>query len=439
MKRDLKELLSLVLFTCSFMGLWAQTGRTSALPATPIPSFHLTAITPFAVRNFVDCNMASVWIVDSFRIFPGKYGEDPLWGNARELKYASGTSIDQVYLSDPAAYSEPIMPQNTPPGSAGLHGAVWFETLYQDSTDPSGQTLYALYHNENYPSTLPYDPLTGEGYIDQDWPEGLRGPETKTAVCRIGIMKSIDGGRKWADRGILLEDLQPRLILRPHNTAINFAGGVGDPSAVASGKWLFVFYGEYGYPGFYQERTYDSVKEWKGQCISVARILLSDLDHPTGKAKRWNGQSFVAASKGVGIPVHRLQISRKDGGGAASSPSSKYYWGPSVSWNEYLHCWTMVMARAEGPSWKGNSMYISYNHHMDLGSGNNAQDWSVPQLILKKPGHTLWYPSLQPTNAEADRKSRYNSVRLGKKTRLFYKDITPDKGDYIAEYQLEFD
>ena len=64
--------------------------------------------------------------------------------------------------------------------------------------------LFALYHNENYPST-------GVGYLDINWPQGLRNPETKTAVCRIGIMKSTEGSRSWSDNGILLEDHQPIL------------------------------------------------------------------------------------------------------------------------------------------------------------------------------------------------------------------------------------
>ena len=407
-------------------------------PAKDKPVARLTLTEKFLFRSFVDCNMASVWIGDTFRIFPGKYGEDPLWGYSHELKYASGLTVDEVFRKNQSEFIEPVMPVNVKPGSPGLHGAVWFETLYQDQADSTGKTLFALYHNENYPSTLPYDSVTGEGYIDKNWPQGLRGPETKTAVCRIGIMKSTDGGRSWSDRGIILEDLQPRLILRPFNTGINFAGGVGDPSAVANGKYLYIFYGEYGYPGVYEEKQYDSLKEWKGQCISIARILLSDLEKPAKKTFRWNGTTFGAAGNGIGIPVNHLQIPVIQGGGPASSPWSKYFWGPSVSWNQYLKCWVMLIAKAEGPSWKGNSIYISYNHHADLGDGNNAQDWSTPRLLLKKPGHTLWYPSLQPLNETDDRKKKYTSLVLGRKARLFFKDMTADKADYISEYIIEF-
>ncbi|MEJ7677529.1 MAG: hypothetical protein WKG06_06580 [Segetibacter sp.] len=306
----------------------------------------------FLFNSFVDCNMAEAWVGDTFRIFPGKYGEDPLWGYAHDLKYASGFSADEVFGKKSTEFVEPKMPLNAPPGTPGLHGAVWFETLYKDPNDKTGHTLFALYHNENYPSTLPYDSATGKGYKDVNWPQGLKGPETKTAVCRIGIMKSADGGRSWENKGILLEDYQPRLILKPHNTGINFAGGTGDPSAVVNGNYLYVFFGEYGYPGNYNPSTYDTATEWSGQCISIARILLSDLENPEGKAKRWNGSDFNAPSDGIGVPVSSIQIPLVAGGGPASSPTAKYFWGPSVSWNTYLNCWVMLTAKAEGSSWK---------------------------------------------------------------------------------------
>ena len=392
----------------------------------------------FLFNSFVDCNMASVWIKDTFRIFPGKYGEDPLWGDAHELKYASGATVDEAFHRLSSEFKEPVMPLNAPINMPGLHGAVWFETLYQDNADITGKTIYALYHNENYPATLPYNAATGEGYLDVNWPQGLKGPQTKTAVCRIGIMKSTDGGYSWDNRGILLQDLQQRLILKPHNTGINFAGGVGDPSAIANGKYLYVFYGEYGYPGVYNAATYDSVKEWKGQCVSMARILLSDLNNPVGKAKRWNGKAFEAASDSVGAAIGAIQISQQEGGGPASSPYSKYFWGPSVSWNNYLQCWVMLIAKAEGPSWKGSSIYVSFNTNKDLGEGNQSQTWSIPNLLLSKPGHMVWYPSLQPLNTPEDKAKKYTSLSLGQRARLFFKDIKDDKSPYLSTYIIEF-
>ena len=45
---------------------------------TKAPAFTLTKTDKFLFNSFVDCNMAEVWVGDTFRIFPGKYGEDTL-------------------------------------------------------------------------------------------------------------------------------------------------------------------------------------------------------------------------------------------------------------------------------------------------------------------------------------------------------------------------
>src|SRR5512140_3147744 len=99
------------------------------------PTFKLVPSQKFLFNSFVDCNMAEAWIGDTFRIFPGKYGEDPLWGNARDLKFADGKNADEAFISKAAAFTEPVMPANVAPGTPGLHGAVWFETVYQDKKD----------------------------------------------------------------------------------------------------------------------------------------------------------------------------------------------------------------------------------------------------------------------------------------------------------------
>ena len=115
-----------------------------ATSAFVIPVFQKQTFQPKAVlipsekfyfNSFVDCNMAEAWIGDTFRIFPGKYGEDPLWGNARDLKFADGKNADEAFSSGTSAFTEPQMPVNAMPGTKGLHGAVWFETVYQDAKD----------------------------------------------------------------------------------------------------------------------------------------------------------------------------------------------------------------------------------------------------------------------------------------------------------------
>jgi hypothetical protein len=402
------------------------------------PKFKLTASEKLFFNNFVDCNMAESWIADTFRIFPGKYGEDTVWGAGKDLKFASGKNADETFLAPAPKFIEPRMPANAAIGSPGLHGAVWFETIYQDGSDQSGKTLYAIYHNENYPENFPYDPVTGKGYKKENWPEGLRGPASSAAVCRIGIMKSTDGGWSWENKGIFLEDLQPRLILKPHNMSKTFAGGVGDPSAVASGNYLYLFYGEYSYPGMYDEKNFEADKEWSDQCISVARIALKDLDDPEGKAKRWDGKGFNAGYNSAGAPITSLQIAKQDGGGPASSANAGFHWGPSVSWNDYLNCWVMVMAKATGPSWAGSSIYISFNKNKGLDE-SNSQQWTKPQLLLNRPDRTLWYPSLQPMSTAEDLSNKRTCLRLGQKARLFVKSNWPDKSEHSSEYIIEFE
>ena len=98
----------------------------------------------------------------------------------------------------------------------------------------------------------------------------------------------------------------------------------------------------------------------------------------------------------------------------------------------------MLMAKAEGPKWEGNSIYISFNRNKDLGRGSNSQEWSKPELLVRKPGHTLWYPSLQPRNSDEDIKNKNTCLKLGKKARLFYKDNNGKKNVYWSEYTVEF-
>ena len=128
-----------------------------------MPSFRLIPTDRFTFGSFVDCNMASAWVGDRFRIFPGKYGEDPVWGPADELMFADGADADEAFLTPLAGFTRPRMPANAPPGTPGLHGAVWFETVYQDAGDPTGATLFALYTTRTTPPRCPSTRRPGRG------------------------------------------------------------------------------------------------------------------------------------------------------------------------------------------------------------------------------------------------------------------------------------
>src|SRR5512138_2373967 len=83
-------LVSLIIISCN----------NSSKETSTAPTFELIPSDKFYFKSFVDCNMAEAWVGDTFRIFPGKYGEDPLWGDAHDLKYADGRNALDAFSSD---------------------------------------------------------------------------------------------------------------------------------------------------------------------------------------------------------------------------------------------------------------------------------------------------------------------------------------------------
>lgn len=61
------------------LGLYACSSQENNEKENFAPKFKLLPADKIKFNSFVDCNMAEAWIGDTFRIFPGKYGEDPLW------------------------------------------------------------------------------------------------------------------------------------------------------------------------------------------------------------------------------------------------------------------------------------------------------------------------------------------------------------------------
>ena len=96
------------------------------------------------------------------------------------------------------------------------------------------------------------------------------------------------------------------------------------------------------------------------------------------------------------------------------------------------------MGKVTGPSWAGSSVYISFNKNKDLGARDHAQQWSIPKLLLDRPGYFM-VSSLQPLNTEEDVKKRYTCMNLGKRARLFIKFIKPEKSIYASAHLIEFE
>src|SRR3954470_2547663 len=71
------------------------------------PTFVLKNADTILFNSFVDCNMAEAWIGDTFRIFPGKYGEDTVWGPSKELVFADGANAPQVFATKARDFKRP--------------------------------------------------------------------------------------------------------------------------------------------------------------------------------------------------------------------------------------------------------------------------------------------------------------------------------------------
>ena len=98
----------------------------------------------------------------------------------------------------------------------------------------------------------------------------------------------------------------------------------------------------------------------------------------------------------------------------------------------------MLMGKVTGPSWAGNSVHISFNRNRDLGTALLSQAWTTPKELFKREGFFLWYPSLQPFNSPEDIQQKNTCLRLGKKARLFIKNIKPEKSEYMSMHIIEF-
>jgi hypothetical protein len=81
---------------------------------------------------------------------------------------------------------------------------------------------------------------------------------------------------------------------------------------------------------------------------------------------------------------------------------------------------------------------MSINPNKDLGEGDNSQQWSKPVEILDRPGHTLWYPSLQPDDSEEALTKKRTCLNLGKFSKLWFKDMAGDQHLYLSDFIVEF-
>ncbi len=206
-----------------------------------------------------------------------------------------------------------------------------------------------------------------------------------------------------------------------------FPGGVGDPSAVSDGTYLYIFYSEESYPTKFDPATYRPELEAASQGISTARIRIADLLSDDivriqQSLKRWDGaRGYVGKAidtasdpriENIPIPGFKEGLQY----GPMSQVNGRLCYAPSISYNEYLHAYSVFfwyMSEAT-PPWIHYD-YVAFNSTLD------PLTWELPRKIASlnyyNNGEHPYYPVAHPIgravgfwNGHLGRKARFYTV-----------------------------
>jgi hypothetical protein len=200
----------------------------------------------------------------------------------------------------------------------------------------NGRDLLMIYHGENH---------TFNGVETND--------EFYATIC---LARSHDNGLTWRREGAIVTGMQPK----PTGTPPRPAMGAGNPSAILSDGFIYVFYVNLGY-GTGPDQTH------------VARAPIGSDGRP-GTWKKWYAGSF--SQPGIGgksTPVMSL-----------AAPAAKTVWAANgiVSYNTYLHAYLNVFQTAIGfyyatsPDllhWRIRGLLLAFGHDED--APKRGQRW----------------------------------------------------------------
>ncbi len=396
----------LALFTSFTASFAADSGYRAKLTPAPNVSSH--------VAGQQDANTSGVWIRGKYRVFLNE-------GNPR-LGYQEGNTPEEA-ISAPMVKTRIV---NADISKGWDPHMLWGESVFQPNP-ATPDVLYMITHNEN----------TWNYYKSRmTLPAGTVWPGNGGATgCRIVLMKSIDGGSTWRILGNLIEDDPTKFYLDsvPANGAQAprkspwFPGGVGDPSAVSDGTYLYLFYSEESYPTKFDPATYRPELEAANQGISTARIPLTDLlsddiARIQQSLKRWDGARGYAGKAIDTASDPRIENTPIPGFkkglpyGPMSQANGKLCYAPSISYNEYLHAYAVFFwyISDAAPPWLQYN-YVAFNSTLD------PLTWELPRKIASlnhyNNGEHPYYPVAHPIgrakgfwNARLDRKARFYTV-----------------------------
>jgi hypothetical protein len=310
------------------------------------PSAKLVPAPTYRFPASPDCNSPCFWSEGQLHLFTSN----------QHPSVSSGSDLEHLGKPAPCVFED------------GLKKLRWIEAVYlrEDAV------LFGLYHREEYRGECP----------NRDY----------FTVPDIGVARSKDKGRTWADLGLVLQDTNVNRSCDTPNKF--FAGGVGDPSWAidASQGYAYIFFSSYTDPV-------------ANQGIKMARLALKDLEAPVGKVWRWkDGQWNSPGLGGTGTPVIPARVSW-------SNPKADAFWGPSVHWNTYLKTHVVLLNRAVDANWTEEGVYVFF-----------APDLSRPTTFtqpckLKDDGG--WYAQVI-----GDKESRGTDSLAGQSARFFQSGLS---------------
>jgi hypothetical protein len=213
-------------------------------------------------------------------------------------------------------------------------GGRWLEAVWQD---PDSGILYGWYHFE---------------------PDDLA---CQTAPI-IGAVRSLDGGRTWADQGAVLENGYP--IDCGYQNGF-FVGGNGDFHVIPDQEQGYFYFLFSNYAGPVHE-----------QGLGIARSAFTDRGQP-GTVYKYHEGAWL--EPGLGGRVTPLFASTTGWQG----PEVEAFWGPSVHWNEHLQTYVALLNHTDGTNWVQEGVYITFSPDL--------LTWSEPHKILASE---VWYPQV---------------------------------------------
>jgi hypothetical protein len=186
-------------------------------------------------------------------------------------------------------------------------------------------------------------------------------------VPRIGAAVSFDGGRTFADLGIILSSSDPADCSSQNGY---FAGGHGDFSVVPDRERGYFYFMFTNYAG-----------PLESQGVVVARMAAAARHQPLGSVwKYYNGSWDEAGVGGHVTPIFPARATWQQ----ADTDS---FWGPSVHWNTHLQKYVALLNRSCCESgFPQEGIYISFS-----GDLSDPSAWSEPRKIVKGG---WWYPQV---------------------------------------------